>query len=373
MPVSYFLARNKSVRNILGSILLLLVKSVRLKNYFFEAKGINIAIISLHKFGDSIFTIPSIREIQKFYGQGLFIICFQETKPIFQLFFKEEFIITVKHSDFYLTDRIAKSIVRKKLKETRPYKIYDLTGSIRSASILFPSAVKEIIGINEDYFKSIYSTFVPRRTTPHLMDVYLDVVKDITLDNFNELKEFPTYVDVNGYLLIQPFAGWPAKEWGLNKYIELAMRLNREYNVIIATQPEQIAPDIYAEIKFNGIDIIETEDINELMKVVRKCSIIISNDSGPIYIANILGKPTFTIYGPTNPRYSLPYGKNHRYSQKIIKCSPEPGSQYCFTDAGRNGCPSFECMNQLTVEEVYNQLKNFLIELNVVNPRQKHI
>ncbi len=365
MPVSYFLARNKSIRNLLGFLIFLLVKLVRLKNYFLKVEGMNIAVITLHKLGDSVFTIPCIREIQKLSGKETYILCFQETKPIFRLFFKEEFIITFKHSEFYFNDRIAKSFVRKRLNKIRPCKIYDLTGSIRSASILFPSAVKEIIGINDNYFKSIYSMFVPKRTNPHLIDIYIDVINYIIPDNREKLKEFPSEIIENGYLLIHPFAGWAAKEWGLNKYIELAKKLNREYEVILATQPKQITEDIYEEIKSNGIDIIETADINELMEVIEKCSVIISNDSGPIYIANILGKPTFTIYGPTNPKFSLPYGKNHQYFQRIINCSPEPGNQYCFTDAGRNGCPSFECMHSISINDVEEKLLAFITSLKI--------
>jgi heptosyltransferase-2 len=91
--------------------------------------------------------------------------------------------------------------------------------------------------------------------------------------------------------------------------------------------------------------------------------LIVSNDTRIIYIASLLGKPTFTIYGPTNPEYSLPFGKYHRFIQKKIVCSPKPGEQYCYLEAGKK-CPSFECMNQLTVEEVYEKLSNFIFEIN---------
>ena len=31
---------------------------------------------------------------------------------------------------------------------------------------------------------------------------------------------------------------------------------------------------------------------------MKKCSVFIGNDSGPVQIASLLGKPTFTIYSP---------------------------------------------------------------------------
>ncbi|MCZ6701456.1 MAG: hypothetical protein O6940_00275, partial [Ignavibacteria bacterium] len=76
--------------------------------------------------------------------------------------------------------------------------------------------------------------------------------------------------------------------------------------------------------------------------------------------ANMLGKPTFTIYGPTNPDYSIPYGDDHDFIIKSIHCSPEKNKQYCFTHAGMVGCPAFKCMETMGVEEVYNKLLPFV-------------
>ena len=102
--------------------------------------------------------------------------------------------------------------------------------------------------------------------------------------------------------------------------------------------------------------------INELIEQTRDCSVFIGNDSGPLYIANMLGKPTFTIYGPTNPDYSIPFGDNHTFINKTIDCSPEKNKQYCHTVAGLVGCPAFKCMETLKLDEVYNKLLPFVQE-----------
>ncbi|MEO8398798.1 MAG: glycosyltransferase family 9 protein [Ignavibacteriaceae bacterium] len=112
-----------------------------------------------------------------------------------------------------------------------------------------------------------------------------------------------------------------------------------------------------------NIHVIQTASIHELISEIKKCSIFISNDSGPLYLANLLNKPTFSIYGPTNPEYSLPFGKYHKFIQKKISCSPN-GAQYCFTHAGLY-CPSYECMHQLSVDEVGSSIKKYLIEIGL--------
>lgn len=99
--------------------------------------------------------------------------------------------------------------------------------------------------------------------------------------------------------------------------------------------------------------------------MIKQCSVAIGNDTGTIHIASYLGKPTFTIYGPTNPVYHLPYGKNHRYIQCRLKCSPLPNEKVCFTFGGRIGCPSNECMNLLSAKDVVDNVYDFIHFLNI--------
>ncbi len=329
-----------------------------------------IVILALHKLGDSVFTIPSIREIKNSVDKPIYICCFEETGPIFELFFDEKVLIKFSHSDFLFKDRIARKKVYAEINKINPEMIIDLTGSIRTAAILLNAYAKEIIGINERFYRPLYDRYVPVRKTPHIMDIYLDVVKSFLPVKSDNIKEFPISLQTKGYILIQPFAGWAAKEWNLHKFISLGKRLSDKYDVVfVVPETPAVNPDLICEIK-DFCKIVVSKTIKELIHWIRGCSIIISNDSGPIYIANSIGKPTFTIFGPTNPRFSTPFGEYHRYVQKVLKCSPPEDQQYCFTDAGREGCPSFECMNQLTVGEVYAQLEKFLIELEIETKKQ---
>jgi ADP-heptose:LPS heptosyltransferase len=92
-----------------------------------------------------------------------------------------------------------------------------------------------------------------------------------------------------------------------------------------------------------------------------------------LQIAALLGKATFTIYGPTNPEFHLPFGKYHAYVQKNISCSPKKNEKFCFTDAGRDGCPSFECMNLLSVEEVIPRVMDFISRLNIKKKEKQQL
>lgn len=369
MVLSSFLSNNRILSKIIERLVFLLVKFFRTINKISGIKtGNNVAVIAFHKIGDSVFTLPALKAINIFFKKDFYIFCFEETKPIFELFFNDRFIITFRHSDFLFNGRFAKGIIRKRLRELNPGIIFDFKGGTSTASLLFNSSVKQILGIWDEYYeyyKPVYSNYIPQRKKPHIMDIYLDVIKPVIPVLDKDLKKFETQVNKNGYILIHPFAGWKAKEWNFLRFITLAKKINRIQRTIIITDPGKINKELMNIIFQSEIEIIESSDLYKFIEITKECSMFISNDSGPVYIANMLGKPTFTIYGPTNPDFTLPVGSNHRFIRRTIKCSPKHNNQYCFTDAGRNGCPSFECMSLLEVDEVYNAIEAFISELGI--------
>lgn len=372
MKISIFLSNNEIFAFIIEGIIWILTRCVRIfYKLIGDTPGNEIMVISFHKLGDSVFTLPAIKRIKNYYEKDIYIFCNEESRPIFELFFSKKYIIGFRQSDFYFSGRVSGKSIKKKLRKINPRTIFDLTGTTISASLLFTSNALEIIGINEKYYKPIFTKYIPIRTTPHVTDIYLDAITPIIPINAARMDEYKTEININGYILIHPFAGWKAKEWNFNKFVQLAQILNNNYALKIISHPGGIESIVQQEIVSLGIEVIICNDICHLIEIIKDSFLIISNDSGPIYIANMLGKPTFTIYGPTNPAFSVPVGHYHKFIMKKIKCSPEADNQYCFTNAGRQGCPSFECMNDFKVNDVYNELKSFLNKLkNEKNLRQ---
>ena len=98
--------------------------------------------------------------------------------------------------------------------------------------------------MNREQFKTIYDYYSPVRRTPHLMDRYLDAVEVKISDiKREEIKNFPALINREGKIIIHPFGGWKAKEWNLNKFVDLAIRLNEEYGVCLVS-PEKEIPEI---------------------------------------------------------------------------------------------------------------------------------
>ena len=325
----------------------------------------NLVVISLHRLGDTVFTIPAVKEIfKKYEDYNKIILCYPESKSIYNFVFEEE-IQTIKKSDLKFGNRIADNYARKKIKKLNPGVIVDLTGTIASASLIFGSRALKIAGMNERIFKGLYTDYANRRKIPHLIDTYLDAAELVSdFNRTDDTYQFKIEINLKGKMLIHPFSVHLAKEWNLEKFISLAEKLKDDYSVEIISPENRLPEDIKENILQKNIPLSITETMEELISKIKESSVFISNDTGPLYIANLLGKATFTIYGPTNPEFSLPFGNYHAYIQKKIECSPEPGHQYCFTLAGVY-CPLYECMNQLSLQEVYDSVKPFLNKIGI--------
>lgn len=364
MKITEGLSKFKLFRYLVTLLFSSVLFTIRWFYRFFKNKNGSIVIIALHRLGDSVFTINAIKQLQKFYDKELIIFCYTDSIPIYQIALKKVTYCHVNREDFYLNNRIASRYARKKLRECNPATIIDLTGVMTSASLIFNSRAGKIIGMNREVFKGIYDNFTTVSYKSHLSEMYLNVSQLISGNtDYSNYEIFSWPAKKVERVLIHPFAGWKAKEWNLNKFVKLAQELSKTYLVSFLLPLNSLTQDIEEEIKNYQIDIIQTKSIEELITALKNCSLLVGNDSGPIHIASILGKATFTIYGPSNPSFTLPYGSNHGYYQKRIKCSPIATENLCFTDGGRYGCPAFECMNQLSVEEIYVSIKSFISDL----------
>jgi heptosyltransferase-2 len=83
--------------------------------------------------------------------------------------------------------------------------------------------------------------------------------------------------------------------------------------------------------------------VRELMAVIKRCNLFMSNDTGPMHIAAAFGVPLVAIFGPTDPRVTAPFGNDRALVRHPVECSP------CLL----RECPiDHRCMQGITVEMV---------------------
>ena len=358
ISVNEILNQNKPVAFILEKIFFVFFSLTRflIKTSKSENDNDNVTVISLHRLGDTIFTLPAIIEIQKHYRRMINIVCFPESEYIYNFALSDVRFCLLRKDDFSWNGRLAGHSARSKLKELHSDIIFDLTGSLVSASLIFNSSANTIVGINGNLFKSIYTKFVEFRQTPQLKEIYLDAISPLVSPAETKISRQFKNSNPNGKIVIHPFAGWKEKEWNLKKYISLAEKLKKLHPVSFIIMGDELPIDVKEEIKYSGIEIIESESVDHLIRVINACSIFIGNDSGPVNIANYLGKPTFTIFGSTNPEYTSTGNEYQQFIIKNLSCSAGNNEKVCLIGGAVYKCSGTQCMNLLTVEDVFDKI-----------------
>lgn len=98
------------------------------------------------------------------------------------------------------------------------------------------------------------------------------------------------------------------------------------------------------------INLAGRTTLRELIALINSCSIILTNDSGPMHIAAALGVPLLALFGSTNEVKTGPYPQG-KVIHKHVECSP------CY----KRICPiDFRCMKRISVDEVYTELKSMI-------------
>jgi heptosyltransferase I len=109
-------------------------------------------------------------------------------------------------------------------------------------------------------------------------------------------------------IVVNPGAGWGAKEWPAERYGEVSRELAKEgAEVLVNYGPgeEQLASAV--RDSSGGAAHPVTCSIAELIALTRRASLFIGGDTGPLHLATAMGIPVVAIFGPTDPARNGPY------------------------------------------------------------------
>jgi ADP-heptose:LPS heptosyltransferase len=329
-----------------------------------------IVIFSFHFLGDTVSTLPAIELIKnKFPAKTIYIFCYPASEVIYRYKYPDFFYKTYKRNEINLAnEKIGFRFLKLfySLRKLKPSIVFDITSSFKTAFLSSLSGAKNKVGFGNPYLKGFFTHFVNRKVDQHVSHYYLTTVSNFLKTDINMNYEiFKINYNPKDHIMLIPFAGWKAKEWSLINFLRLAEDLNKDYKIALLAEQELVKVEIESELKRKGITLIKNNSISDLIENLKGSSLLISNDTGPILIAGLLGKPTFSLYGPTNPLYHKASGDYHDFIHKTIKCSPRKDQKLCFTFGGRRGCPSFECMRSLKFDDVIAEVKSFIINLKI--------
>jgi heptosyltransferase-2 len=153
-----------------------------------------------------------------------------------------------------------------------------------------------------------------------------------------------------------------SKCWPAEYFARTAELIKQEFNceIILFVGPgeEDIASAIESQTETELINTSADKIDLELLKpLIRRCNLLITNDTGPRHYAVALDVPVVVIMGPTDPRYTASNLEKTIVLRKDLHCSP----------CHKKVCPTDQrCMRDITPEMVL-QAGRELLERNSVH------
>jgi heptosyltransferase-1 len=205
----------------------------------------------------------------------------------------------------------------------------DFQGAIRSALVARCSGARVIYGSAqpwENVASMFYSRQVITRGT-HIVEQNLSLAEALTQRKLDCPKiEFPRDAsaeqqcerDDADFVILNPGAGWGAKQWPAERYGKVAKCLAAEGPrslVNFGPGEQELAKAV--EAASGGTAESVQCSLTQLIALTRRARLFIGGDTGPMHLAAALGVPVVGLFGPTNPARNGPFG-----TRSIVLRSP---------------------------------------------------
>ncbi len=160
-----------------------------------------------------------------------------------------------------------------------------------------------------------------------------------------------------GFVVLAPGSAWATKRWKPAHYAELSRLLAAEgYSVVLVGSPAEA--DLCRAIAEQGSAVSLAGELNipRLLVLLRHARGVVCNDSAPVHLAELVGTPVVTLFGPTLPQFGFaPRLERSVVLERVLPCRP------CSLHGGRR-CPlrHHRCLEAISPGEVFERLQPLL-------------
>ena len=125
---------------------------------------------------------------------------------------------------------------------------------------------------------------------------------------------------------INPGTTWETKQWMLENYAEVANKLIDAFGIrvlIFGSGAERNrAEKIAGMMRTKPMIAAGETTLRQAGCLIERCCLFITNDSGLMHLASLLGVPTAAIFGATDPVSNAPSGSGHLVFSSQPECFP---------------------------------------------------
>lgn len=359
-----------------------------------------ILLIKLSAVGDVVHTIPVLNKLRRRYPAAQ--IDWLVTPPIAELlrhhpaitnvieFAREEWQSPWRLTPFANYARLAAS-----LRATGYDLVVDMHGQLRTALLTFATGAPVRVGFDrprpevwsasDREFPPLarkhawqgaregswlaYTHHIPVPTLDvHAVDRYLNVGPILGLDDGAADFSFPIPAAASArieqllrghgiaatqLLVLAPGTVWETKHWGSGKFAEVARHFMQKgfAATLIGSRRERAVCAEVAQLAPGAVNFAGETSLSELAALIRRSTICVTNDSGPMHLAVALGRPVASVFGPTDAIWIGPYRRENAVLQANLPCSP------CYLRQ-LSRCPhGHACMHDVSARAVIERME----------------
>lgn len=339
----------------------------------------NILIIDPSAIGDIVMLIPFLSVIKKNMPFAkITLVCEKWAYTILENEkIVDSYVFMKKESfNFPLLHQRDRKIVKEKTKELSKIR-FDLAieprGDLRYIYFLHLCNAVRKVSYNYTGGECFLTDVIqPCSSVEHLVDdkMYLLHRLGFKFDEYDKIprmKMNPADEILSGFqgcedkirIGIHPGASLKIKQW--KYYCDLVRKIavEQKFALFIFEGPGEhdVAEPVFKEAKAlnKNVWLIKTE-LKKYIEILSVCDCIICNDSGAGHIAAAFRKIVIVIFGPVLPELARPYTDDGVFAiSHNIDCKP------CISSSCIHNC---ECINSISVDEVYTVFSQNIVKIN---------
>jgi lipopolysaccharide heptosyltransferase II len=186
------------------------------------------------------------------------------------------------------------------------------------------------------------------------LEMYLDADTEKRMDdfwqkNFGQASGYTTKETSFPVVALNTGASWLTKRWCKESYAQLADKLLQlNYGVVFlgGMMDKELVSEITALMRQKNQPLLKifTGELKlmELAAILKKCAVLVTNDSGPMHIAVAMDTPLVAMFGPSPVLGFAPYNDKSVSLKTPLSCHP----------CNKHFCDTLDCMKQIPVETV---------------------
>lgn len=344
-----------------------------------------ILAIRLWGLGSSVLNVPAIKAIKECYPDStLMILEGSRIKGVFSAYrFTDE---------IYTMNITIHDMVKFIFRNFRKFDLaIDFEEYFSSSTIIAFLTGRKAVGFRKGFPAALFDLKVNFNDQQYVVETYFDLIRALQCKSGKGLLIYPEFSpekleeiasklrilginDGSGSLVgFCAGAGESTCErmWPIENFSCLADYIIERYNaviVLIGSKGELgLNEELISKIRNRQkvLNLSGKLNIEDLFFIMRKFSLFITNDTGPMHVAGAAGIPIVALFGPNLPLRYAPRGKNVIVCYEDVTCSPCIHAHLgIFPDCKKKNKGG--CMKMISVDSVKSAVDKLLSKMSKI-------